>query len=75
MLCPLLNVIRRLSCLAMVDYYGTLKKKIQTMSYLFWLATHDLCQHSALEILRRHVNIIPALLCFLPLVNLKRMIL
>lgn len=67
---PLLSVIHRLSYPAMVVYYGTLKKKIQTTSYLFWLATHDLYRHNeGLEILPHRVNTILARPYFLLLDN------
>lgn len=67
---PLRNVIHRPSYLAMVDYYGTLKKKTQMMSYLFWLATPDLYPHNkALDILLHRANTILVRRYFLLLVN------
>ena len=66
----LLNVIHRPSCLAMVDYYGILKKMIQTMNFLFWLAIHDLYHHNeVLEIPLHRANTTLVLLYFLLLVN------
>ena len=66
----LLNVILRLSCPAMVDYYGTLRKMIQMMNSLFWPAIRDLCHHNgALEILLLRVNTTLVPLYFLLLVN------
>lgn len=73
---PLLNVIHRLPCLAMVDYHGISRKKKQTMSYLFWRAIRDWYQlNEALEILRHRANTIPARPCFLLPVSFHRMIL
>jgi hypothetical protein len=72
----LLNVIHRQSCPAMVDYYGILRKMIQTMNSLFWLATRDLYHHNeALEILLHRANITLVPLYFLLLVNTNPMIL
>ena len=67
---PLLNVIHRPSCPAMVDCYGTLRKMIQTMNYLFWPAIRDLYHHNeALEILLHCANTTLVPLYFLLLVN------
>jgi hypothetical protein len=68
----LLNVIHRpsLACPAMVDYYGTLRKMIQTMNSLFWLAIRDLYHHNeVLEIILHRANTTLVLLYFLLLVN------
>ncbi len=63
---PLLNAIHRPSYPAMVYYHGILKKKTQTMNYLFWLAIHDLCRHNeALDIPPHLANTIPVHLNFL----------
>ena len=64
------NAIHRPSCPAMVDYYGMLRKMIQTMNSLFWLAIRDLYHHNeALEILLLRANTTLVPLYFLLLVN------
>ena len=66
----LLNVIHRPSCPAMVEYYGILRKMIQTMNSPFWLAIRDSYHHNeALDILLRRANTTLVPFYFLLLVN------
>ena len=68
----LLNVIHRPSCPAMVVYYGTLRKMIQTMNSLFRLAHNE-----ALEIIlhRANTTLVPYFLLLVNFLNINRIML